>query len=70
MNTELILFVATATIVILNIFQLFGIMFGNSISYPALKLKFITIGPTQWFIMYPSFFYQVWFWTIKLHILI
>lgn len=57
-----ILFVFTLTITILNVFKMFSIMTGNMIQLPGI-LKYKFTEPEKWYIFYPCFFYQAWFWT-------
>jgi len=58
-------FVFTLSVTILNVFRLVSIMVGNSISMPSWGV----LSPTHGVFMYPSFLFQVWFWTDKLNII-
>ena len=57
-----ILFIFTLTIAILNVFKMLSIMTGNMIELPGI-LKYKFSEPEKWYIFYPCFFYQAWFWT-------
>lgn len=59
------IFVLTLGVTILNLLKIFSIMIGNPIQYPEYK----QFGPTSWWILYPSFFYQVYWWVNYLNLL-
>lgn len=60
------LFVFTATICILNLLAWVPAIFGNGYSMPG-PIELLT--PKSIYVLYPSVFYQVWFWTDKLNII-
>lgn len=53
------LFIFTLGIVILNLLSYLS-LFGKqgTLTWPRLKW----LAPESWFILYPSFFYQLWWW--------
>lgn len=57
-----ILFIFTFVIAALNIVKIISIMTPwSSIDLPGLFYLAIT-EPERWYIFYPCFFYQAWFW--------
>ena len=59
-----ILFLVTAPIVLVNLLMVLSITFGseNSLTLPPLLFNVDALKPTNWFIFYPTTFYQVYFW--------
>lgn len=56
-----VIFILTLGITILNLFSITSVIFSKStIDFPHYKL--LDVG--TWFIFYPSFFYQVYWWSI------
>lgn len=60
------IFVLTFTVAVLNVLKAISIMLpGGTIDLPGLLGKKIT-APERWYVFYPCFFYQVWFWFDKI----
>ena len=59
-----ILFLVTAPIVLVNLLMVLSITFGSedSLALPPLLFNVDALKPTNWFIFYPTTFYQVYFW--------
>jgi len=58
-----IIFVLTFTVAALNVLKIISIMSPwSSISLPGL-LGLKATEPERWYVFYPCFFYQVWFWS-------
>jgi hypothetical protein len=58
-----IIFVVTLGITILNLIKLIGLMFGNTITLPFRKFEYITFSFDIWWVLIPSYFYQVYWWS-------
>ena len=58
-----ILFLVTAPIVLVNLLKVLSIIFGSerSLTLPPLLFNVDALKPTNWFIFYPTTFYQVYF---------
>jgi hypothetical protein len=54
------LFIFTAGIVILNLLKIATLFGKNTLSLPSYKW----LSPTQWWVFYPSFFFQVYWWSV------
>jgi hypothetical protein len=61
------LFIITLTISILNILKLISIFCGNIIKLPGI-IAYEFSEPDRWYFFYPSFGFQVWFWSQTLFI--
>ena len=59
---EQIFFVVSMTIVLLNLINIIGRGFKGATIFPGIFYHKNTT-PHDWYIMYPSFFYQVYYWT-------
>lgn len=58
---EIQLFVFTFGIVIFNLLFYFSLFAEKTIDWPGILMNPYT-KPTMWFLLYPSVFYQIWFW--------
>jgi len=60
-----ILFLMTAPIVFVNLLMVLSVTFGseNTVTLPPLLFNKNLTKPTNWFIFYPTIFYQVYFWS-------
>ena len=60
-----ILFLMTAPIVLVNLLMVLSVTFGseNNVTLPPLLFNVDALKPTKWFILYPTIFYQVYFWS-------
>jgi len=60
-----ILFLITAPIVLVNLLMVLSITFGSEriLTIPPLLFNVDALKPTNWFIFYPTIFYQVYFWS-------
>lgn len=56
-----LLFVFTLGIVLLNIVWVIAIIARVDINFPYIIFKNINIG--DWWIYYPTYFYQIWWWS-------
>ncbi len=61
-----ILFIITTTLLIAASIKLAGAILGNGVSMPQI-LPYVKISPTHYLVMYPSIYFQVWFWTDRLN---
>jgi len=62
-----VLFILTAGILILASLKLFGLLLGKSINLP--PIPFTSYAPDCNLTLYPSMFFQVWFWAERLGLL-
>lgn len=58
---EIILFLITFGIALLNLMFYVSLWADSAISWPPLLAHKIT-NPNRWYLLYPSMFYQIWFW--------
>jgi hypothetical protein len=56
-------FAFTLSVCILNVFALVSIIVGNPISWPSLAFTIFALKPTDFYFMYPSLIYQVYYWS-------
>jgi len=61
-------FVFTAGIMILNLWFAVSIWLGNALTLPY-QWYTVKISPHVWWIFYPSFFYQVYWWSVRLELI-
>lgn len=65
MNFNLIFFIVTSTVTLLNLIAILGIAFtGNKVIYP--NYKWLSI--TAWYFLYPCLAYQIYFWTLHFNL--
>ena len=55
------IFVGTFGICLFNALYYISVLSGNSISWPR-TIGFKYTEPTIWYLIYPSTFFQIWFW--------
>ena len=60
-----ILFLITAPILFVNLLMILSITFGSetNLTLPPLLFNIDALKPTNWYIFYPTIFYQVYFWS-------
>lgn len=56
------IFIFTLGIVILNLLKILTFFGKEMLSLPSYKW----LSPSEWWVFYPSFFFQVWWWCVKL----
>lgn len=59
------LFVFTFGIVLFNMLYVITLFGKSSVSWPCYK----HLSPTEWWVLYPSFFYQIYWWGMYLHLI-
>ena len=64
------IFVFTAAMSIVALFKFIGLIFGNSMSLPAIVPGFNVLAPDHNYVFYPSLMFQIWFWVDRLGVLV